>query len=229
MTGENFLWVAKQCLHSYKPQVDNYNKFIRVIDNKESDVYVVINSFAEGVLITFRGSDSKKDWKTNLTLIKKTIPYGNISSPIKVHSGFLTAYKSVREDILQQIGKDIKRVIVTGHSQGGALATLCAVDIEYNFSNIQVELYGYGSPRVGNRAFAKSYNKRVPLSFRIVTRGDMVTKVPPVIMGYRHVGIGYKLPSPVNSDNHSIRSYIQSLIATTQFRQIEILTIAKDS
>jgi nuclear pore complex protein Nup85 len=53
---------------------------------------------------------------------------------VHVHKGFMHAYSSVRPVLLQLLGKMVAdgklwRVYVTGHSLGGALATLCALDL----------------------------------------------------------------------------------------------------
>jgi triacylglycerol lipase len=54
---------------------------------------------------------------------------------VRVHKGFLTAYNSVRPALLQLLSKVVAdgepwHVYTTGHSLGGALATLCALDLK---------------------------------------------------------------------------------------------------
>eukprot|EP01034_Spumella_vulgaris_P028050 gene28050-34847_t len=51
---------------------------------------------------------------------------------------------------------------------------------------IKVVMYNFGSPRVGNSAFASMYDKEVPKSYRVVVDGDVVTGLPP--SGYQHIG-----------------------------------------
>jgi hypothetical protein len=51
---------------------------------------------------------------------------------------------------------------------------------------LRVSMYNFGSPRVGNGAFAQLFNRLIPDSFRVVVDGDIVTGVPPA--GYRHIG-----------------------------------------
>lgn len=48
-------------------------------------------------------------------------------------------------------------------------------------------MYNYGSPRVGNAAFARTYDQCVPDSWRVTNRLDVVPRVPR-LMGYCHVG-----------------------------------------
>ena len=104
----------------------------------------------------------------------------------RVHRGF----KQEADDLWPLIEKHIqeldKTLWFTGHSLGAAMATICS----YRCHNSDecanpVELYTYGSPRVGN----KSYINYVNLNhYRWVNNNDIVTRVPPVWMGYRHTG-----------------------------------------
>ena len=48
---------------------------------------------------------------------------------------------------------------ITGHSLGGALATLAAYDTKIKFFDVDVHLHNMGSPRVGNTAFYKKMNE----------------------------------------------------------------------
>ena len=73
---------------------ESYNDTYYSINDSITDVNYSIRLFDDTLIICFRGSDSEKDWKFNLDFHKKTIPYGNIKSDIRVHSGFLNAYKS---------------------------------------------------------------------------------------------------------------------------------------
>ena len=188
------------------------------IDNRETDVQCYIRRSRDRLIITFRGSNSSKDWRTNLTFWKKTIPYDNTSSKIRGHTGFLNAYKApgVRDALHAFMDDGVCHVTVTGHSLGAALAVLCAVDLQYNFPEKDYEVFLFGCPRVGNRAFQKSYNKRVFKTMRVENGNDIVTKVPPAILGYRHVGIRIhtgppRIPLFVWPEDHRQQRYYQNL------------------
>lgn len=169
-----------------------------MIDDKKSDVQCFLRRSKDTLWVTFRGSDSSKDWITNLTFWKKTIPYDNTESKIRVHTGFLNAYKtpSVRDKILAAVTSDINYIKISGHSQGAALSVLCAVDIQYNYPDRDIEVALFGCPRVGNKAFMLSYNKRVDKTVRVENGNDIVTKMPFLFMGYRHVGAKVHIGSP---------------------------------
>lgn len=163
---------------------------LMVIDDPQSGVQCFLRRVGGTLLITFRGTDSARDWHTDFTFWKKTVPYGNTQSRIRVHAGFLGAYKTpqVRERIQGLVTPEIRRLRITGHSYGAALAVLCGVDLQYNFPDLDIEVLLFGCPRVGNRAFAKSYDKRVFKTLRVENGNDIVTKVPFASWGYRHVG-----------------------------------------
>ena len=48
-------------------------------------------------------------------------------------------------------------------------------------------MYNYGSPRVGNAAFARTYNAAIPDSWRVTNKLDVIPRVPR-LLGYCHVG-----------------------------------------
>jgi triacylglycerol lipase len=178
--------------------------------------------------IAFRGSDGIPDWIDNFTFWQKVIPYREkgTNKKIKVHTGFYLQYRHIRDIIHAKVERHKRDypegcVIVTGHSLGGALATLCALDILYNFfgENLQkVKCLTYGAPRVGNNAFRKSFNKRVVNSLRYVNGDDVVCKVPYSWMGYRHVATKIKIGKRKwykkltgSTDDHYPQKYLRNV------------------
>ncbi len=103
----------------------------------------------------------------------------------KVHAGFLRAFAEIsdRLDQVVQTRRPEQRLWLTGHSMGGALATLAAAHI--GAAAVQ-GIHTYGCPRVGNAVFAgllpvESHN-------RFVHRDDSVPALPPEFLGYVHAG-----------------------------------------
>eukprot|EP00890_Picochlorum_soloecismus_P005060 jgi/Picsp_1/5555/NSC_02914-R1_alpha beta-hydrolase domain-containing protein len=78
-------------------------------------------------------------------------------------------------------------VFVSGHSLGGALATLCAMDLKLRLKVPDVRLVTFGSPRVGNAVFAHWFNKFIAPHWRFTHNRDVVPSVPPQYMGFSHV------------------------------------------
>lgn len=103
----------------------------------------------------------------------------------KVHEGFARLIN--QHQLLERLVAHIaglpagQRVLITGHSLGAALATLLASRLP------AAELYSFGSPRVGNDAFAAAMGTRAIK--RYVNCCDIVPRVPPrEVLGYTHVG-----------------------------------------
>lgn len=211
------------------------------VDREETGTQCAIFSDVPGscVYIVFRGSQQRMDWEINLQfkqevaefkqeVIEEQIvgdrqqvyPYaGKSTSGAMMHQGFSNAYTSVRDTIHTYLkNHTTPSVTVTGHSLGGALATLCAVDIQYNFPKTAVDVYTFGAPRVGNDGFRESFNRRVPNSYRFVHGMDIVPAIPRPWQGYRHVDAEYRLGRRFSWNflsqrfkDHAIAKYIEAL------------------
>ena len=79
-------------------------------------------------------------------------------------------------------------ILFTGHSLGGAVATLFAFDICYY--NLPYQIYSlitFGSPRVGNDAFSNYMSNCEIDSTRVTHYYDIVPHVPEEFLGYEHI------------------------------------------
>ena len=63
------------------------------------------------------------------------------------------------------------RLLVTGHSLGGALAVLAAFDIESAMRAFNVQTYTFGTPYPGNRAFAREFEELLPDTWHVIHDG----------------------------------------------------------
>lgn len=104
----------------------------------------------------------------------------------KVHRGFKREVDNLWPMLETALMNNKQPVYFTGHSLGGAMAKICASRcLLSHISTNPQQLFTYGSPRVGNR----SYVKFVTLDhYRFVNNNDIVTRVPPIWMGYQHSG-----------------------------------------
>lgn len=86
--------------------------------------------------------------------------------------------------VLQQLsgGRAPTRVICTGHSLGGALATLGASWAALQWAQADVRCITFGSPRVGNKSFKKAFHSLVGTSLRLVHGRDPVPVLPPGVV-----------------------------------------------
>ena len=174
-------------------QIDTPDVELRLGRKTDDDIVFNIIYKHGTYFVIFRGS-RLDNWDTNLRVKQHIIPYRDMDSRIRVHRGFIKAYQSVRTSMLLYFGNKYSdnlkiKIVCCGHSLGGAIATLCAVDLQYWWGDLfDISCVTLGSPRVGNWFFAKSYNKRVPNTTRVVYGHDIVPKLPPFWLFYKHVG-----------------------------------------
>lgn len=198
---ENFLTISEHARLDADELKKIYPESV-FIESKETNTQGFMFIRGTQLIISFRGTQQLPDWFNDFNGWHVTYPYGNKNSDIKVHKGFIECYRSVRGQILEYISKhkkDLHHIVVCGHSLGGALATLCAVDVQYNHPDITISCYPSGNPAVGNKAFVRSYNKRVPDTTRTYMRRDIVPKCPPKWFGLKLYG-GYAhtdKPNPI--------------------------------
>lgn len=196
--------------------------FNAVVFNDTSEVFGFVLESAEHVLVAFRGTASTADWISDA--IARQNPFPFVRGAGLTHTGITKIYASSRKRLLTLLGKlpPRKKLMIAGHSLGGALATLLAIDAAANTPYRSPRLYTYGSPRVGNPAFANAFRRAVADSQRIHNVFDLVTQLPPlvykspktgVVYRYMHVQRGYLLSFQKGSvsANHKLDNYYTAL------------------
>ncbi len=105
----------------------------------------------------------------------------------RVHVGFKAEVDDLWPKLEEELKDNRKTLWFTGHSLGGAMATICAGRCKLSYiPSDPAGLFTYGSPRVGNRRYVR-YAKIE--HYRWVNNNDIVTRVPPAWSGYRHCGV----------------------------------------
>lgn len=129
------------------------------------------------------------DWKNNLDF--PALPYKMDRTVWYAHRGFLRVWKAV-EPYLQKAVTDpsVREAVVAGYSHGAALAVFCHEYIWFYRPDLRETLrgVGFGCPRVlcgfpGKEVLSRWENFTVVRNLE-----DAVTYLPPVLLGYRHVG-----------------------------------------
>jgi predicted lipase len=181
---------------------DDFNVYIM----NDRDLIFSTYFFDGNLIVAFKGSSTLKDHMSNVNMTRTSHLEG------KVHRGFYELL--TKNDAHLKIAEIIQEykansVYLTGHSLGGALATLL---YSFNF-DINFTLITFGSPRVGDHQFAK----RIRNSIRYVYGDDIVTKLP-LPFRFRHVSAEKKLEKVAycnvdtwSIEDHSISKYIQAL------------------
>ncbi len=134
-------------------------------------------------IVVFRGTEPN-EWNdiqadaNAITALAETVG--------RVHRGFKTETDELWPLIEKELEANKLPLYFTGHSLGGAMATICAGRCLLSYIHSEpIELHTFGSPRVG----CKRYINHAPIKhYRWVNNNDIVTRVPPPWLGYRHGG-----------------------------------------
>jgi predicted lipase len=178
-------------------------------------------------LILLRGTQRRIEWLTNLLLFQTPYRDYQHSSVLtqridygKVHAGFAATYRESFHPQLIPLVQHLDPSVpcyVSGHSMGGALATLAVLDLALHFPHRRshLHLYTYASPRVGDPTFAHLHRRLIPNSYRITNVADTVPLLPPTNIGatYAHIGQPWSFLSQ-NGDllpNHLIDVYRRAI------------------
>jgi len=91
-----------------------------------------------------------------------------------------------------------KKILVTGHSLGAAMAQYCAMEVVRYAKEVKygekmkshgVYVYTFGSPRWANKEMANYFNTLIDTHYRVVHKKDVVPVLPPRYWsGYLHLG-----------------------------------------
>ena len=93
------------------------------------------------IVLSFRGSRSISNWITNLDFGSKNA--SSLCDGCEAHGGFFDSWNSVSDQLSSQLSSAASenpdyKIVVTGHSLGAALATLAAVDLRNNGTELDL-------------------------------------------------------------------------------------------
>jgi triacylglycerol lipase len=163
----------------------------------KTDTQAFAMALGSCVLLAFRGTSSLRDWQTNVNYTL-TFPFShrdesneNTSTSksvqvdgkrrIGVHRGFWQALDSIFERValfVKAHAANGKRVVLCGHSLGGALATLASARLVLQ-ERVRVDvLFTFGQPRAGNRSLGDALDDAaghmLGSYWRVVNNRDVV-------------------------------------------------------
>ncbi|KAJ3280507.1 hypothetical protein HK104_000613 [Borealophlyctis nickersoniae] len=181
-------WNCKSCA----PGVVTDPKYFGTDNDMQG--YVAVYPARQTILVVFRGASNMASWISNLKFGKSDAEF--LVQGAKVHGGFLALYQKYKPAMTgllkDALGKNPGySVTFVGHSLGGALTLLAAVDGTYTFLKdlppTSIRVITFGIPRVGNARFAQLvYDTGLPV-YRSVNYNDMVPHLPPESFDFVHV------------------------------------------
>jgi hypothetical protein len=194
----------KYAPHSPSPQTHTDTPYSSI----KTDVtgFVATDTTNNLIVLSFRGSRSVRNWLTNIEFpVIPTSICATCASSIGFWSSWLEAQTNVLSAIkTAQAQYPTFRVVATGHSLGGALASLAAGVLRAQGTT--VDLYTYGAPKVGLQGLAEYISATgMGGNYRVTHKNDPVPKLPPALLGYRHTSPEYYITTgndamPTTSD-----------------------------
>lgn len=184
--------------------------------------YVFFSQSKRMSIVAFTGTATAGMWRSDFDIYQLVNEGILAKNGGKVHRGFYNIYSSVRDNLIKAINKFNTRTqfynwIVSGHSLGGALATLCAFDLYEHFSS-PPQLYTAGQPRVGNKEFSIILNDNLPTAYRITNNSDIITDLPPAVLfgnnwehAFKAVSFSKNLKSYTKNHTTAYKNYLRNI------------------
>ncbi len=207
----NAYWMARLSKAAYlrnedkSPDEDSILSDLQAEDPRFISIHGASKDSAQAILVehqlffalVFRGTDETADWVDNISVSESKTEFGSF------HKGFADSvddiweplwqkYQELRKNYNVQIASNLSQqnrpLFLTGHSLGGAMATVAAARL-LHMDHPFIAVYTFGQPRAVSRksqvAFETMATGRV---FRFQNNTDIVTRVPARVRGYTHVG-----------------------------------------
>lgn len=192
-------------------------------------------------LIAFRGTSSPDDMLLDLEsgrLLAFT-PFGNSGNfPKNVYVGdgfnkiYTTKNNTMSASLQNQIFAALSSlpqpptdIFITGHSLGGALASLFTLDLAVSLPDVGITSITFASPRVGTSNWQTVYNQTYNLqdkTIRVRNSYDLVPKVPPADWPFSFKDIGQEFPVSfsVQKDHIDVSDIILSWHALSNYTYV---------
>ena len=181
--------VLKMCTDIYNEPGTGY-----VIKNNTDYCEIKVEDLV--CYITFRGTDNKNGWASNLRFWDR--------NKNGIMDGFEEGFNAIAEHVISYVDSlndhyIISAVQCSGHSRGGALAIKMIKafwDYRKIYREYDLSCITFGTPRVQDAEQREIFNRTPIWCTRVEVPGDPVCDVPLRAMGYRKEGNILKLKTP---------------------------------
>lgn len=155
---------------------------VKTLYHGSSGVDFAVFANGDDVILAYRGTESFVDWQSNLKSSHVTWPYS--SGAGAVHAGFLGQFvesEGPMYSVMKSLYDDNKRRwLVTGHSLGGALATLAGFHLKLTFPSAQIDVITFGAPGAGSTLWTNKYKEKLGFyTASVQHKRDIVPCLPP--------------------------------------------------
>ncbi|CAM9447353.1 unnamed protein product [Sphacelaria rigidula] len=184
--------------------------------------FVALSNDKTELVIVFRGTLTTFEWIENATCTMEHLR-GTVAEEgwdkiwnrkdLMVHAGFQQLYEETPEGkespkttvrrLVEEHKDTLDKITCVGHSLGGAIAQLCAMDLAHHgvSGDVPVTAIAFASPKVGNARFAERAATLHPKLrvLRLTNPVDSICNMPPdwfwfiTTGGFRHMGVELSL------------------------------------
>lgn len=221
------LYAAELALLAYEPLADvkeripSINEVLPITDLTREPVaiqdgFVAFDEQKRLFDIVFKGTDNMQDVITDANTFKITnitaFNGADLMVPLSGHGGFIQRFINLSGEIMRALDtlyvladeseKLHPQILITGHSLGGALASVAAFVFGQIIPSAVIHLITFESPRVFTKdtldnLLSNARTKQIEeTAIRISARNDIVPNLPPYNLGFRHVGRNYYIEKP---------------------------------
>lgn len=159
--------------------------------------YVALSKSLKQIIVAFKGTNSLKTAQVDFDIIKE--PYF-LNKSVSIHRGFQQAYLGLRDYILPTVEQlstqnPTFEIIYTGHSLGGALASIGANDFVVNGVSLgkKISVITFGCPKIGDAGWARNFDALPFVALRVKNFGDPIPRVPPKLVGFEDTGVSVQI------------------------------------
>lgn len=210
--------ISKKDLHIFSQNLMSCNKDIRckmeklvtnIVDDMK-DAHPIFYDGTRNEEKTKRDSQGYLLWKNNTIYVsfRGTNDFNDICDVINirpkkfiknayVHTGFAEQFMAIEHRItsdIKNIAKSypIERLVFTGHSMGGSIASIASAYYGTLFDNLYITCHTFGTPLTGNTEFINWFINSVDECTRLELEHDIVPLIP-INKEFKHIPNGVRL------------------------------------
>ena len=179
------MWMAMRSFHSEDTRTKEelarvgFDRYT-ALNNPWTGLQGFVAGGRQAVVVAFRGSVEWIDWLVDLNFLQRDGATFGVAG--RIHGGFADTLLSVWPELERAVydySREGQIIWLTGHSMGGALATLAATRLA-RLGYALGPLYTFAAPRSGDEAFGRdALEKLRSRHYRIVNDRDLVPRLPP--------------------------------------------------
>ncbi|KAL3422290.1 lipase [Phlyctema vagabunda] len=159
------------------------------VGKRDTTGFFSIDKSAKRIILAFRGTPGMNSaiFMNNLDVNRDATNIcgtANINDKCKVHHGYLESWKEIQSVVEKDLKAALEaypdyHIVFTGHSLGGAVASIGAAVMRN--AGYHIDLYTYGQPRIGSADISNYITHQAPSkgrNYRVTDWNDLVPQLP---------------------------------------------------